>query len=76
MTTADFTMFDALFEACRRAGYTVELREGQRGWVLRVHDPVGAEVCHTLVGDRDNLEMAATNISLYLKPFLSLERQD
>lgn len=51
------------------------MSEGLRGWSLRVLDPTGAEVCHTLVGDPANLEAAAINVTLYLKPFLSLERQ-
>jgi hypothetical protein len=67
-------MYDALAEACERAGYQLRISECRRGWSLRVLDPTGAEVCRTLVGDPANLEAAAINVTLYLKPFLSLER--
>jgi hypothetical protein len=68
------SMYDALFAACLRIGYDVSLEKDHRGWLIRVRDPSGAEACRTLVGDRSNLEAAATNIGLYLKPLLTLDR--
>lgn len=75
MPRSTATMYDAVTEACDRAGYSVRLEHGPRGWLLRILDPAGSEVCHTLVGDPANLEAAAINIALYLKPFFSLERE-
>lgn len=67
------SMFDSIVQACRAAGLEAVVEPDPRGLILKVFDPAGNLVCRTLFGDVDNLEQAAINIALYLKPLLSIE---
>lgn len=75
MATGEVSIYDTMVTTCTRHGYVVRLATEPRGWVIRVYDLAGAEACHTLVGDKKNLDSGAVSILLYLKPLLSLERE-
>lgn len=66
-------MFASIAEACRVAGLRLSVERDPRGLVLEVHDPAGNLMCRTFVGEPANLDQAAVNIALYLKPLLSIE---
>ena len=66
-------LFGILESVCIRLGYRVQVEIEPRGWKIRVLDPSDSEVCHSLAGDIANLDAAALNILIYLKPIVSLE---
>jgi hypothetical protein len=72
----DPQMYDSVVQACRHAGLHPVIEHDERGLILRVLDPAGNLVCRTLFSGVDDLEQAAVNIALYLKPLLSIERVD